>query len=437
MSSKQNRIQRYIRQYEDRLERKKRRKKGITPLKVVLSVFIVGVILYFGIQFYHAFNQPLKTVAALSTTVNDEISAVGYFVRNETVITEEYTGLLQYVATEGSKLAKSELFANVYQDSAAAENTAEIEQLTERIETLQAALAYSVNSGDDSSDGTQTETLSAEIQSLLLQVNSITDSRNYSQLTDVSDTLMHDIINRDFAFSSAADVESTIVSLESRRDRLNAGIGERERGLYTPRAGFFSASADGYETILTPAFLSNMTLDSYNAIDSSNPEVPEGAVGKIVHDFSWYFVTSLAPEDANRLTVGNWIYMQFDSTGDMMVRVKVSDVRRQGNNDALVIFESNMRLSELIALRRQAARIILHTYEGLKVPKDALRIDDEYNMGVYVITGMYAEFKKIEPLYETQEYYIVKTDPSTTESLLVYDEIIVSGRDMENKKVIV
>ena len=437
MSSKQNRIQRYIRQYEDRLSRKKRKKKVITPLKIVLSLLIVTVILYFSVQFYHALNQPLKTVTALSTTINDEISAVGYFVRNETVITQKYSGLLQYVATEGSKLAKNDLFANIYQDSSAVDNTAEIEQLTERIEMLQTALAYSTDSGNDSSDGTQTETLSTEIQTLLLKVNSIADSRNYSELTDVSNALTHDIISRDFAFSSIEDVKSTIASLESRRDRLNAGIGERERGLYTPCAGFFSASTDGYETFLTPEILSSLTLTSYHDIDNFHPEMQENAVGKIVHDYSWYFVTALAPEDAARLTVGSWIYMQFDSTGNLMVKVKVSDIRRQGEHDALVVFESNMEISRLITLRKQTARIILNTYEGLKVPKNALRIDDEYNMGVFVITGMYANFKKIEPIYETQEYYIVKSDPSTTESLLVYDEIIVSGRGMENKKVIV
>ncbi len=63
-------------------------------------------------------------------------------------------------------------------------------------------------------------------------------------------------------------------------------------------------------------------------------------------------------------------------------------------------------------------------------------MDDEYNMGVYVITGMYAEFKRITPVYETEDYYIVRSDPTKTSNLLVFDEIIISGRNLENKKVI-
>ena len=66
----------------------------------------------------------------------------------------------------------------------------------------------------------------------------------------------------------------------------------------------------------------------------------------------------------------------------------------------------------------------------------SVRVDDEYNMGVYVITGMYAEFKRITPVYETEDYYIVRSDPTKTSNLLVFDEIIISGRNLENKKVI-
>ena len=76
------------------------------------------------------------------------------------------------------------------------------------------------------------------------------------------------------------------------------------------------------------------------------------------------------------------------------------------------------------------------TYEGLKVPKEAVRVDEEGNLGVYVITGMYSEFKKIDVLYETEDYYIVDTDPTTTKSLLVYDFIIVNGKGLANGKVI-
>ncbi len=88
------------------------------------------------------------------------------------------------------------------------------------------------------------------------------------------------------------------------------------------------------------------------------------------------------------------------------------------NGEVTVVFSSNEYMEELVNLRKQSASVVMGTYEGLKVPKDAARVDQEGNLGVYVITGMYSEFKPIDVLYETEDYYIVDTDPTTTKSLL-------------------
>jgi len=122
--------------------------------------------------------------------------------------------------------------------------------------------------------------------------------------------------------------------------------------------------------------------------------------------------------------------------GDDLVRVKVQSISAPENGDVVVVFSSNQYMKELVNLRKQSASVVMDTYEGLKVPKDAVRVDDEGKLGVYVITGMYSEFKRIDVLYETEDYYIVDTDPTTTKSLLVYDFIIVGGKGLSNGKVI-
>ncbi len=440
-SSKDMRVRHYVRQYEDKKKRRQRRGFLATPMRVLFYVLFLAVAIYFGIEIHGALNQSMSTVTALSTTVNDEISAVGYFLRSETQIAQDYDGLLQYVAEEGQKVAKTQLYANVFENPSAAEMTQEIESLTQRISTLETALSYSTRSAGTSAEGgTQdaesTENLSESIRSLMIRVNTAADTRSYAQMKDSVSELKTDIINRDFAFGSYEEVQQTISRLKETRTRLQNSIGQRERGLYTPRAGYFSTVVDGYESMLTPSTLKNMTVDTYRQLESFEPEILPNVVGKIVTDYSWYFITMLSAEECNRLSVNQTVYLQFDATGELQVKATVYDIRRQGETDGLVIFTSDREIESLISLRKQSARIIVQTYEGLKVPKNALRVDSEYNIGVYVITGMYTEFKRITPVYETEDYYIVKTDPTKTSSLLKYDEIIVSGRDLENKRVI-
>ena len=437
-STQASRVRRYVRQYEDRQARRGR-SRFFTPVRILFMLLITAVLVFFGVQIYRAMVQPMQTVTAMSTTVNDEISAVGYFVRAETQISQSYRGLLQYTAAEGQKVARNDLFANVFDDPSAAETTAQIDALTSRIETLETALSYSTQETSEDGrmvDGASTENLSASIRSRIVEINTIADSRSYAQMADTVTGLERDIINRDFAFGSYEEVEATISQLSGTRTRLQNSIGERKSGMYTPRAGYFSSTVDGYESLLTFQTLSGMTLEDYEKLDDYATEILPDVVGKVVTDFSWYFVTRLNRNDSDRLSVGQTVYLQFDATGELMVQARVDDVRWLGSSDALVVFASDRELASLISLRKQSARIIVHTYEGLKVPKDALRVDDEYNMGVYVITGMYAEFKRITPVYETEDYYIVRSDPSRTSNLLVFDEIIISGRNLENKKVI-
>lgn len=93
-----------------------------------------------------------------------------------------------------------------------------------------------------------------------------------------------------------------------RIDALNAEIstlsGRLEGGTQTiraPFAGTYSAVADGYEAVLTPAALENMTVAQYDAIA---PEAASSTVGRLIAGEEWRFVTVLSAADAARLQKG-------------------------------------------------------------------------------------------------------------------------------------
>jgi len=432
-SAKVKRVQRYVRQHQDR-QAKKKRSIYMTPIKLSLGIMLLVVFVYFGVQVYNAVNVPMQVTTALSTTVHEELSGVGYFIRSEVPIEAEYDGILQYTAVDGEKLHRYEQYANVYSDDSAVETTERIKAIEKRITTLENALNYS--STGEGGELNVTEKLAGEIYDMLLNVSSIAADGNYTLMTEEVQTLESLIINRDFAFSSAAELESAISTLKSQRDAMRARIGERESALYTPRSGYFSSVLDGYEEILTPAALDELDSVRLRAMTSRDGRIREETVGKVITDFTWYFACPMRTEEAERLDVGDTYRLRFDTTGDLLVDAKVYAINKKTGADPLVIFQSDRDLTMLINLRKQAVHIVLDTYTGLKVPREALRMNEDGEMGVYVITGTYAEFKKITPIYETRDYYIVKTDPSSTKSLLVYDEIIVSAKELSNRKVL-
>ncbi len=429
MPSRDRIVNRYVRQYNEKKKAKERRKLVMLPIKLVFGIACVGVLAYFVIQVFLAFNTPMTTATALSTVVNDEFSIVGYFVREESVLEADYNGILVYTVDEGDKVARFGEYAAVYENSRAAELKATVTRLDENIRFLQSAL-------DSSMDTSGVMNLSSYIYEGLCDTSELADAEAFTLISEYASELKSNIITRELTNTSMEEIQSMIASLESQRDYLNGMIGDSETALKTSESGFFTSHVDGYESVFDVDALSELTPSSFRDLLKSNIGATDQQVGRLVTSFKWYFVSTMRVDAASVLTRNSYVNLRFDAMGDDLVRVRVESISQAENGEVTVVFSSSQYMKELVNLRKQSASVVMATYEGLKVPKDAVRVDEEGNLGVYVITGMYSEFKKIDVLYETEDYYIVDTDPTTTKSLLVYDFIIVNGKGLSNGKVI-
>ena len=93
----------------------------------------------------------------------------------------------------------------------------------------------------------------------------------------------------------------------------------------------------------------------------------------------------------------------------------------------------------LLGTRVQSAEIVVTTYSGLKIPKEALRFPND-EMGVYVLIGDKIYFRKIDQIYETTDYVLSRTyykgDTEGTDFVKLYDTIIVEGKDLYDQKLL-
>ena len=80
----------------------------------------------------------------------------------------------------------------------------------------------------------------------------------------------------------------------------------------------------------------------------------------------------------------------------------------------------------LVKNRVERVEMILHDYEGIRVPRDALRFNKDNEKGAYILLGQRVLFKKIDVVYECDEYLLSRIT-SDTSYINVYDEIIISG----------
>ena len=206
-------------------------------------------------------------------------------------------------------------------------------------------------------------------------------------------------------------------------------------------SGTYSAVADGYEGVLTPESLADMTPSGLAAV---SPQSVSSTVGKIVSGSKWYFAASVSEADAARLRTGQRLTLRMASGVDFDLPVTLTRVSEAENGNCLVVTESDKYLAYVTLLREQNAEIVIDEYEGLRIPKNALRVNGDGVSGVYCLIGRTAYFKPVNIIYQGGEYCLVEPGriEAATESqkslltLRTNDEVIISAGELYNGKVV-
>ena len=142
--------------------------------------------------------------------------------------------------------------------------------------------------------------------------------------------------------------------------------------------------------------------------------------------------------------VGQSLTLRMASGIDFDLPVKVARIGRAENGRCVLVLTGSRYLSYVTLLREQNAELILASYEGLRIPKNALRVDENGTTGVYCLVGLTAYFKPVSVLYQGEDFCLVEPgeiSAATDSQVLLYtlraeDEVIISANDLYNGKVI-
>ena len=87
-------------------------------------------------------------------------------------------------------------------------------------------------------------------------------------------------------------------------------------------------------------------------------------------------------------------------------------------------------------------KIVINDYTGLKISRDAVRLDEEGNSGVFVRRGNIVNFRSLNILY-SEEDFVIASKPSENSDIKLpythaklYDEVIISGKELKDGMVI-
>lgn len=397
---------------------KKNRLSTLCSIALLLAVAI-----YVAYQVFANLTQQLRTVDALEVTVEETLSARGWFIRQQLTVSGG-EGEAEYLVEDGEKVSKNQRIAVLFTDETAHQAFDRASQLEDRLEA--AEYAYSMlTSGVDS----------AKMDELIFDsIGSINAQLEQGQAWRVGadySTLQQLVASRG---ATEADKEAFEEQIAQLRQELKAVQKEYASGSSSIRArdtGYFVSGLDGYETVLTVGRLDTLTPAD---LDALRPELTADGVGSLTQDFQWYFAVVLTGEQADRLRSSSRVEVTFPELSAQKLELEVERLETFDDGRAILILRSTRMEALWLTAREQDIDIVLGSYTGLKVPAKALRQQDG-QWGVYVLEGSVTSFKPVSWVYSTDSYYLVPCADSASKGLYRYDRIILQGKDLADGQV--
>ncbi|MBQ3940364.1 MAG: hypothetical protein II723_04555 [Oscillospiraceae bacterium] len=404
-------------------------------LKALLLLF--AVVLVFSIV-YHLLFQGYQTENAIYYEVSDASVFQGVYIRDESVERFSGRGAVRYCVSDGAKLGVGSVIAEIYEDEKqidlrqqVAEKQAELQRLT-KIE----------NPG--TSENAQPNHLASLIAEQYRSLVQQRERGDYAALGDSKQEMTVLMSTYEKITNPDLDLSGQIAEL---RDEIAILKSQQTEPLHTIRASrsaYFVSFIDGYEDTLTVEGIPRLTPEQLAAVSdegSGTQDGDVGAIGKLIDGYSWY-IAGVFDNTKLRLSEGDTASVRLESLGRKLTVTVESLVSAGDITKTQAVLRCDQLTREVVQHRTERVEILRKTVAGIKVPRSAIRfkeLEETFKnedgttytqktnyMGVYVRIGETAEFRKLDIVYEDENFYLSSLSAGKG-YVALYDDMIVKG----------
>jgi len=398
---------------------------------ILISIFII---VYFVVRVIFSYSNEISYSQAIGASYEQSDELIGYILRNERLVDSDIEGIVYTNADEGQRIKKGQLLATVYASSGEKNIKERILEIDKSIDVLSSSQI------DTSYLTSDIGRLDGDIYELLTKNRLSVEKNTLDTATKNRTDLLVSLNKRQIITKQVKTFEPLITALKNEKAQLEASLTGELGKITSPASGYFSVDIDGWEELFTIEALSSMTVDSFNDLIKNTITKDDAAIGKICLDYYWYTLCPIDKNLAVDYTVGKTYKLEYPSKTNRVFEAKLEKMITQTDKDEVIlVFSSNTIDEGFRYTRKQSVRIIKDSLDGLRINKEALRITNG-TQGVYTISGNTVRFKKVEIIYTSDDYYLVKqlksTDKDYASSLMLYDNVIIGGKDLYDGKII-
>lgn len=406
----------------------KKQSYNVNKSNVLIISVIVLIVLFVVIQFYKVTHIELKTQTATISTVYDKVSSEALFIRDESVVEKSPSGVTVACFQDGDKINVKGNVAMQFSSSKAAANYSKYAELTKQIKYYQTLEAQTVGQSAD------LETINEDIEQ---KVINYADGLAKNRIGDTAEDLDSVLVRRQLIIGEDVNLLSIIENLRDQRNNYQS-YSKPDRYIKTDKSGVFSSYTDGYENLIDYSKAEETTIDGFKsalkAVDKA--QNISNNIGKLVTSYTWYVQTLVSADTVKNLENGDYvnIVLKDDTSKSFKAEIVNGAEIALGQKETLLVLKLNEMDADIAKLRKAEIEIRRNTYEGIKVPSEALHVLDG-KKGVYVLIASQVKFREVNVIYSDDDYVLAEYDESNEKSIHLYDKIITQGKDLKDGKV--
>lgn len=373
----------------------------------------LAVLLVFASTIKTIYSNNLTYIVAEYVKIYDEVDVFGVFIKDETLIKRDEVGYTNLTISSGEKVTQNQILANVYTEDSYVRLSNELKATNELISVLKTI------------DATSSAKTNILINDAIVKLNNDLNPNDVLEFISSANAIKLLSIRRAFDDMTSEDISEEISRLSSLSLEIEQDLLENQRSISSNESGYFIEGIDGYEGVYD--FSTSEILNLQN--EKIEVKTSQEYLGKIVTDFSWYYVCVVDEAQLNSINSTTKLSIIFDKLPQAIVDVTVESIIYE---DGLykVYFKGDSKQNELFKLRTSGASIVLDTQYGIKIPKEATRIIDG-TLGVYTLSGTTQRFKSIEKIYEGLDYYLIAQPKNPTKNDIISgDKIIINSKNL-------
>lgn len=419
----------------ENIDDKKRNSKLIRILKKhkkkILMLVLLCIIIYIIYVVVQLIKKPTDTVYVEMGQIQEEEAAVGYIVRDETIIKgENYKNGIEQIKTEGEKVAKGEPIFRYYSNNE--------ENLIEKIQELDTKIDEAMANEENPFPG-DTKVLEDQIDQ---KIDQLYEESDLGVIQDSKEEIINNMTRKAKIAGELSPAGSYLKKLIKERSEYENQLNSGAEYLTATKSGVISYRVDGYEEILTTddfgkytkEFLQDLNLKTGQIIPTSNES------GKIIDNYHCYIVCVLNSNYAQEAEVGDKVKLRLPSGNEVEASIEYKTIE---DDDCIITYKIDKCVEELISYRKISCSIIWWNESGLKVPNQAISTEDKNGTEVsYVVrTRIGYEDKILVKILKSNERYSIVTKYTSEElgelgytsqeirnmsSIAIYDEILIN-----------